>query len=226
MTVLNITTTADPPSANVSISEMPPVAAAGVKLARFVLWITISSIAGLVLYLFVMEIIVASNVQGGYSVVLNSKPAGAQFYALGQLERFAADLTAASTDPNWQMSDASLRNANAVIGRMESLPDISAGQKAEFKDCVPLPVSADRKEKLDRCGATLAELQQGVVAAAKGSISIQTAGEAADKLLEHRQSLHQFWLQVAQMILLNLLLPVLTALLGYVFGTTQQVQSK
>jgi len=36
-----------------------------------------------------------------------------------------------------------------------------------------------------------------------------------------RASFRAFWLSLTQMVLLNVLLPVLTALLGYVFGTTQ-----
>ena len=36
-----------------------------------------------------------------------------------------------------------------------------------------------------------------------------------------RASFRSFWLGLTQMILLNVLLPVLTALLGYVFGTAQ-----
>jgi hypothetical protein len=34
-----------------------------------------------------------------------------------------------------------------------------------------------------------------------------------------RKTFREFWLQFVQMILLNLLLPVLTAILGYVFGS-------
>lgn len=41
-----------------------------------------------------------------------------------------------------------------------------------------------------------------------------------------RASFRSFWLSLTQMILLNVLLPVLTALLGYVFGTTQARGSK
>lgn len=34
-----------------------------------------------------------------------------------------------------------------------------------------------------------------------------------------RKAFREFWLQFMQMILLNLLLPVLTAILGYIFGS-------
>ncbi len=38
---------------------------------------------------------------------------------------------------------------------------------------------------------------------------------------EERTAFRAFWLGLTQTVLLNVLLPVLTALLGYVFGTTQ-----
>ena len=43
----------------------------------------------------------------------------------------------------------------------------------------------------------------------------------AEKITADRTSFHEFWLKVLQVVLLNVLLPVLTALLGYVFGTRQ-----
>ncbi len=52
---------------------------------------------------------------------------------------------------------------------------------------------------------------------AGGRTAIDTV---AFRLLQaERQSFREFWLRMVQMVLLNVLLPVLTALLGYVFGT-------
>lgn len=42
--------------------------------------------------------------------------------------------------------------------------------------------------------------------------------ELARQIVDAKQAQRAFWMQFAQMILLNLLLPVLTAILGYVFG--------
>lgn len=39
------------------------------------------------------------------------------------------------------------------------------------------------------------------------------------RLVDARKAFREFWFQFAQMILLNLLLPVLTAILGYIFGS-------
>lgn len=43
--------------------------------------------------------------------------------------------------------------------------------------------------------------------------------ELTRQIVEAKQSQRSFWMQFSQMILLNLLLPVLTAVLGYVFGS-------
>lgn len=42
--------------------------------------------------------------------------------------------------------------------------------------------------------------------------------ELTRQIVEAKQAQRAFWIQFSQMILLNLLLPVLTAILGYVFG--------
>lgn len=42
--------------------------------------------------------------------------------------------------------------------------------------------------------------------------------DLARQIADAKQAQRTFWMQFAQMILLNLLLPVLTAILGYVFG--------
>jgi hypothetical protein len=57
--------------------------------------------------------------------------------------------------------------------------------------------------------------------AAAGVVNAQVAGESAGKINEQRVAMHAFWIQAAQLILLNLLLPLLTALFGYIFGTQQ-----
>jgi len=41
-----------------------------------------------------------------------------------------------------------------------------------------------------------------------------------------RQAFYEFWLDLVQRVLLNALLPVLTALLGYLFGTQQSATSQ
>jgi hypothetical protein len=59
-------------------------------------------------------------------------------------------------------------------------------------------------------------------AALSAGILQGTMDEAKLKAIaDERAAFRTFWLEVTKTILLNVFLPVLTALLGYVFGTTQ-----
>lgn len=220
----------------VSISVMPPVAAAGVRLAKIVLAITAGSIAGLILYLVTMEFIVRGDVRDAYQQVFNPSRIGSEFYTLGRLEKLLLDLATARRDPNWLMSKESLQNAESIMAMLKQLPSVTTTQKAQLADCVPLPPASipassngpviipppmSRDDKLDRCIATIEYIRQAALEAAAGVTDAQLATESATKINEHRQSLHTFWVQAAQLILLNLLLPLLTALFGYIFGTQQ-----
>jgi len=50
--------------------------------------------------------------------------------------------------------------------------------------------------------------------------SSPTSKDLIDPLLKQSADLRDFWIKLVQMVLLNVLLPVLTALLGYVFGSS------
>lgn len=53
----------------------------------------------------------------------------------------------------------------------------------------------------------------------------QVLKEIVEQLELQRGSYRAFLKDIVQMVLLNVLLPVLTALLGYIFGTTQQANA-
>jgi hypothetical protein len=48
---------------------------------------------------------------------------------------------------------------------------------------------------------------------------------STDLMKEEEAGFREFWLKVFQMVLLNVLLPVLTAILGYTFGSSQSTKS-
>ena len=102
------------------------------------------------------------------------------------------------------------------------LPSVTSTQNDQIKACVPLPTDpATRVLKLDRRLGVIESVRSAALDTAAGATNAQIAGESVNKINEQRQSLHLFWIQVAQLILLNLLLPLLTALFGYIFGTQQ-----
>lgn len=52
-------------------------------------------------------------------------------------------------------------------------------------------------------------------------LKIKAIEQFLDKVKVQRSEFREYWFKINQMVLLNVLLPVLTAILGYVFGTKQ-----
>lgn len=210
-----------PPSLSVGSTPMAAVAAAGVDLAKIVLRIVSVVILILMGYLVWMDYTVAKNLADAYKQVLNPSRIGSEFYTLDRLEQFSADLNAARANANQTMSKESAQRDQDVIKMLGELPSLTGMQKAQLNQCLPLPTDSSRDGKLGQCIAVVDSVRQSAMGAAASATTAQIASEFAGKIQEQRQSLHQFWIQVAQLVLLNLLLPLLTGLFGYIFGTQQ-----
>jgi hypothetical protein len=74
---------------------------------------------------------------------------------------------------------------------------------------------------LTTCAGILEEAGKKALAASPGLERIRLLTELSKQINDNRQSFHTSWIQEAQLILLNLLLPLLTGLFGYIFGTQQ-----
>lgn len=205
-------------------ASLPPVLSAGVQLAKFVLWLAVLSIVALLAYLYRMDSTIGTDLEAAYKPAISQSQFGLQLEVVGRIDRLWSDLSAAKTaqTPSW--SPESLQNAKSTMALLERLSALTESQRETLNACIPLPPDAEREPKLQACVDTMATLRRAAFQAT-GSTAAQTAGELADRVNAQRKSLHDFWLQAAQLILLNLLLPLLTALLGYVFGT-QQVSTK
>lgn len=202
--------------------QLPPVIDAGVKLAKLVLYIAAGSIVVLIVYLISMDLVIGSDIHKSYDHILNPSRIGSEFYMLGRLEQLSVDLSAARKDPAVKLSAESLQNAESILKTVDALPSVTTTQKDRLAACIPLPEANDsRNGKLDLCISIIENIRQAALEAAAGTTNAQVASDAVTKTNEHRQSLHTFWIQAAQLILLNLLLPLLTALFGYIFGTQQ-----
>lgn len=51
--------------------------------------------------------------------------------------------------------------------------------------------------------------------------NVEKALQAMQKITEARQAAREFWKDLIQIVLVNIFLPVLTAVLGYIFGTSR-----
>jgi len=212
-----------PTTAGVTAS-LDPKAAAGVSLAKFVLWIATASIGLLLAYLLVMDLVVAWNVGSAYNQVLNTTRTGSELYTLDRIKRFEDGLTDLLKNPTKVMSSDDLQNATVIVEMLDQLPSLTSAQKAQLEHCSsppPTTIQPSRNGELSGCLEILTGTEQAALQAAASTASVQAAGESANKINEQRQAFHTFWIQAAQLILLNLLLPLLTALFGYIFGTQQ-----
>ncbi len=210
-----------PASVGVSAQEMPPHVFAGFKLAKIVLTITAGSILLFFFYLFAMDWLIGSDIRDAYQKVLVSNRVGAELLTLTEIQKFSADLDYSRKTPTAQWSAESMQNAQDVLKLVNQLPGVTTDQKAELKDCVPPPTDNTRANKIDACLVTVEGINQAALSAAAATADAKVASDATFRLGEQRQSLHSFWVQAAQLVLLNLLLPLLTALFGYIFGTQQ-----
>lgn len=239
----NATPATPTPQGVSAVMVMPPVAAAGVQIVYIVLGITAGSIVFLLLYLLTMDLRIGNDVRAAYRDAMGHGRVGAEVRMLGRLEQLSLDLDQARRDPGWQLPATSLVMAQEVVGALGQVPSVTVGQKAALAQCIPLPpadlppavmdptgavaqpsgqpAGTGRGDVLARCLGVLESIRQAALEAAGNAANIQIAGEASSRINEHRQSLHAFWIQAAQLVLLNLLLPLLTALFGYIFGTQQ-----
>jgi hypothetical protein len=194
----------------------------GAALSKWVLSIMSGSIAVLLAYLVWGEIAIGRDIHQFYDHALATNAMNANSSYLGPLEQLRSDLAAARKDASAPFSADALRNGQAALQLANKLPGVTAEEKERLQACIPPPpASESRNEKLNQCTEDLQRIRSLALDAASAASNATLIAQAATELHEQRKSLQAFWLQAAQLILLNLLLPLLTALFGYIFGTQQ-----
>lgn len=216
------------PSVQVSPVVLPPdpsrfSMAIGKQLTLWLLMILAGSILLLVAYLWRMEISTGDDIRRNYGKDLNREDVS--LYLAQRLANFSNALTQAGNNDKFSVSEKMSADEKAMIETLNMFPGVINDQERDqLEQCVALikVEGTGRKDRLQPCLNLLDKTKNEGMTAAAAAFSFQMASEASTKLLEQRQSLHEFWLKAAQLILLNLLLPVLTAALGYTFGNQAQ----
>lgn len=202
-------------------ATMPPITAAGVELAKIVLGYIAAAMVLLLVIITVVEVIDATH---EYSLQDNIAQQAARISAMPDAERleaWRAGLKSLAATPSvppttdqqnaWRFTYDSLRMTGAA----------SQLQAATLSACVAPVASKPQAAQLTNCDDVLAMLANQSRGAAGDLDKIRLLAEFNKEVGSSHQNTRTFWLQIAQMILLNLLLPILTALLGYIFGTHQ-----
>lgn len=204
-----------PPATGVTATAIAPVAAAGVALSKIVLCIVAGTIAFFGIYLFVVDVIFRISIRDGYEHVYKQIDNGGSFINTADASKLVEIFRGAAA--GFSLPSAEVSALVAFANSAQNTKIISEKQADFLKACAAEKDIA----KLEDCGDVLATTLK---AAAAGSFNVEKvrALDGFVKTIDDAQrSFQSFWLQVAQLILLNLLLPLLTGLFGYIFGTTQ-----
>jgi hypothetical protein len=206
------------PPAFGATAQMAPLTAAGLELIKLVLYLTAAAIVLLVVVLSVTEYRGFSRTNEVLDGAVAEAASTPDATDADRFKRLSAQMRLAQVDPAWTLSPGELVGAKADLNQLASAAATTPGQRAALAPCIPLPPAstATRGEIVDKCVATIAQLGASQTAAGDRVKLLEELQKQSD---DERQAFRTFWMQVAQLILMNLFFPVITALLGYIFGT-------
>jgi hypothetical protein len=120
-----------------------------------------------------------------------------------------------------------LEDARKALDGLKQVSTLSKPQTERLDACIAQATSpkADVGTLVDDCLLIVTVLKNLSDLKAADLDRIRLLRDFAKDVRDEHQSFRTFWLQAGQLILLNLLLPLLTALLGYIFGA-QQAQAQ
>lgn len=202
-----------------------PRLSAGVELTKVLFYMVSVSIVVLVLILAVMDWRYATSVDAVAERALLiaqyqvARPDGSK---LDGILALLGEARTGKTAPQ----PSQLEDANAAIAEFRRIGMLSSAQADRVARCLRTASITPPlvKPEVDDCVQILTTVRN----AASGSTDVERlriARELSKEAREHHQAFRAFWTQAAGLILLNLLLPVLTALLGYIFGSRQGERS-
>ncbi len=198
-----------------------PLVRIGNHLSKLVIGTMACSIGALILFLAVMEWRVGDDIRQIYLKTSAEPGATPQHDNREHIADFLSLLATIRESSDKGATGQSINNSNPVLQEARNNGLVLNGDEAAIY-CDIYPEGQDlNKTAPTSCELNIDQLQLSGMQ--HNQPDAATASAAA--MLEHRNNLQQFWLQAAQLILLNLLLPLLTALFGYIFGRQQTERS-
>ena len=207
-----------PPLPGVDV-RLPPTVAAGVDLAKLVLKILTWAIVIFACGLALVELHDSSHEASVSDEILRQAAVETDQIDPAEIEH-ALDLIAnALAAPEAKASDRALDEMGQLRASLVRYRIISEDQRRALEGCFPFPTGDDRAAKLKACADQLR--LAGKAAKVADLEKLRTLIGFSKDIDAQRQSFRSFWIQAAQLVLLNLLLPLLSGLFGYIFGTRQ-----
>jgi hypothetical protein len=206
--------------------EPPYNVAVGFQLAKIVLGVVAAALLVLVLYLWSGDRQFTADLRLVYKEVVAQSAVSKEFPSSDSVEKQAKSFRDAATNPQLKLSADDETGARTLIATLTRLGSITDQNKAVLAACIPFPsIKANRTAALTKCADILDSAKKGATDATSLD-RLKALTDFAKEVNDQRQSFHTSWLQEAQLILLNLLLPLLTGLFGYIFGTQQAPSAK
>ena len=189
---------------------------AGVTLSKIVLAIVSGTILMFGAYLITIEIMHRSTLAEAYRRVYSQVESGGETVNPNELRLYIARLRA-EAGKAVSPSNGEIEAVREFARNIYRANLVSEGQRSAVERCAG---NLNANE-----AATCADTMETTLKASNGAAfsldKVRAMTEFTKSVDDTHKSFHAFWLQVAQLILLNLLLPLLTGLFGYIFGTTQ-----
>jgi hypothetical protein len=186
-------------------------------LSKLVIGTMACSIGALVLFLAVMEWRVGEDIRQIYLQMTPEPGATQQHNDMEPITEFLSLLTVSRESTDEGTINETKHNEHNVLHEARQNKLMLYDDEAALFNYIYSKELELELEKLTSCEHNIKQLQLSGIQ--RNQPDAATASATA--MLEHRKNLQQFWLQAAQLILLNLLLPLLTALFGYIFGRQQ-----
>lgn len=200
--------------ASASIIPPTPRERAGLELSKIVLLLTGLSIGALLAYLATNDIIGRYSLREAYKHVYMQVENGGEALSIVDI----ADISAVFREhPEMELSADQSVNLRNFLQSSVRVKTISDRQGIQINACI------NKKEAVARqdCAELIDVALKASSSASLNAEKIRALTEFSKAVDEHQRGFQSFWLQTAQLILLNLLLPLLTGLFGYIFGTSQ-----
>jgi len=230
----------------VKVTPLPSITAAGVDLAKYVLKILAIAIPVWVAILFVADLATTYTVHEAYRVAIEAvrntesnasaamRRKESMQKALSSMEKISHIASESSKGKVGEVPSEELKNTIAAIRDVQGTPGEPAQNVQKLKailavlesiQSAPAEIGKIEPKLKESVESFRAVIDTVAPSSAANAERLRSYVELLKELAAERKSVRDSWIQIGQMVLLNLLLPILTALLGYIFGTGSTRQS-
>jgi hypothetical protein len=155
-----------------------------------------------------------------YSDALRYAQASSPIIDLQRLEQASLSLAELKKNPPGVLTNNQKLDLAYAVANSKALPQLTESQRSTLDQCgkAANDPSLISNTPIEECQIAFSTLRDVGLTHVAELDRLRLMQAVVNDAREYHQGFRAFWLQSAQVILLNLLLPILTAFLGYVFG--------